>query len=47
MIVSLLCFGGGVVLGSHFPEKILPVYQSVLGKSKEALKSLKLDEEGA
>lgn len=35
MIVSLLCFGGGIVLGSHFPDKILPVYQTVLGKSRE------------
>ena len=24
MIFSLVCFGGGVVLGAYFPEKILP-----------------------
>ena len=29
MIFSLLCFGGGVVLGSHFSERILFGTQSL------------------
>eukprot|EP00435_Cladocopium_sp_Y103_P006246 s735_g2.t1 len=35
MIISVLCFGGGIVLGSHFSERILPVYKSALGKTYE------------